>query len=72
MKSRGARALGASRRLALVERAVKPFVLFKLQPFGAVDTYVVRLRRFQRVLVSRSLGNCCLPEETYKTFLRRC
>ena len=55
-----------------MERAVKPFVLFKLQPFGAVDTYVVRLRRFQRVLVSRSLGNYRLPEETYKTFLRRC
>ena len=51
---------------------MKPFAMFKLQPFGAVRTYVSRLRRFQRVLVSRALGNYRLPEEQYKTFLRRC
>ena len=66
------RTLGSLRRLALVERTVKPFVLYKLQPYGAIKSYVSKLRSLQRVMVSRALGNYRLPYEAWKDFRRRC
>lgn len=72
LRTRGSRALGPSRRVALVERAIKPLIVYKLQPFAAVESYVNRLRRLQRVMVSRALGNYQLSTEDYKTFCARC
>ena len=72
IQTRNFRALGTLRRLALVERTVKPFLLYKLQPYGAIKSFVSKLRSLQRVMVSRALGNYRLPYEAWKDFRRRC
>ena len=45
--------------------------MYRLQIFGASDRYFSRLQKFQRVVVSRCLGNYRLPEEDVGTFHRR-
>ena len=66
------RSLGSSRRLLLLERVVKPFVMFKLQPFGASDSYVTKLRSLQRRMVARCLGQYKLSTEDWKAYFQRC
>ena len=50
------------------EGTVKPFVLYKLQAYGAIKSFVRNLRSLQRVMVSRALGNHWLPYEAWKDF----
>ena len=54
------------------ERVVKPFVMFKLQPFGASDSYVAKLRSVQGRTVARCLRQYRLSTEDWKGYFQRC
>ena len=51
---------------------MKPFIMFKLQPFGASDSYVTKLRSLQRRMVARCLGQYKLSTEDWKAYFQRC
>ena len=63
--------LGQSRRLALLERVVKPVVLHKLRAFTPSQYWFKQVCRLQNHMVSRALGNFRLPCEDFKTYLQR-
>ena len=72
LRVRGWSRLGIQRRLALLDRCVKPFLLHRLQLWGPSGALLKRLARVQRHMVSRALGNFRLPWESFKTFYQRC
>ena len=50
---------------------VKPLVLYKLQAFSPTPYWLKQLRKLQKHLVSRALGNHRLAFETLKTYWQR-
>ena len=65
------RRLGLTRRLALLDRVVKPILLFRLQPFVPTVHWAGQLRKLQRHMVSRALGNYRLPCEALRDYWKR-
>ena len=65
------RRLGLTRRLALLDRVVKPILLFRLQPFVPTVHWAGQLRKLQRHMVSRALGNYRLPCESLRDYWKR-
>ena len=63
--------LGQSRRLVLLERVVKPIILHKLLPFTPSKYWFGQVRKLQRHMISRALGNFRLPCEDLKTYWQR-
>ena len=64
--------MGFSARLLLLERVVKLFVMFKLQLFGASDSYVTKLRSFQKRMVVRCIGQYKISTEDWEAYFQRC
>ena len=60
--------LGQGRRLALLERVVKPVVLHKLRAFSPSKYWFKQVCKLQKHMVSRALGNFRLPCEDRKTY----
>ena len=66
------RRLGIPRRLKLLDRAIKPVVLYFLKPWVPTMDWLEKLRRLQNHLLSRCLGNYKLSVEDYATYAKRC
>ena len=65
------RTLGVNRRLTLLDRVVKPIVLYKLQAWVPSKFWIRQVRKLERHMVSRALDNHRLPFEDLKVFWQR-
>ena len=70
-RQRGWRQLGVRRRLALLDRCVRPYVLYKLQICGPTAHWSGKVRKLQRHLVGRALNLSKLSVEDWEEFMRR-
>ena len=66
------RRLGVPRRLKLLDRAIKPVVLYFLKPWVPTMDWLEKLRRLQNHLLSRCLVNHRLSVEDFATYSQRC
>ena len=71
VRCRSWKKLGLRRRLVLLDRCVRPFVLNKLQIFGPTKFWVSQLDKLQRHMLSRALGHHRLPTDDLKTYWKR-
>ena len=71
VRCRSWRKLGLSRRCALLELSVRSVILYKLQIFAPSDFWLKQLRKLQRHMLSRTLGNYRLPCESLKDYWQR-
>ena len=55
-RKRGWRQLGVRRRLTLLDRCVRPYVLYKLQICGPTSHWFGKVKKLQRHLVGRALN----------------
>jgi len=71
VRCRSWRKLGLSRRCALLELSVRSMILYKLQILAPSDFWLKQLRKLQRHMLSRTLGNYRLPCESLKDYWQR-
>ena len=71
VRSRGWKRLGVQRRLALLDRVVRPLLSYKLRIHGPSPHYFSQLQKLQRHMVSRACGNFRLATEDWKSFCSR-
>ena len=71
VRCRGWKGFGVRRRLALLDRAVKPVLIHRLRIFGPTQFFLDNVRKLQRHLVSRACGNHRLSVESARDFFSR-
>ena len=63
--------LGLKRRFAVLERCVRPIVMFKLQAFSPTQHWSKQVSKLQRHMLARCLGQHRLASELPKDFFQR-
>ena len=71
VRCRGWKSFGVRRRLALLDRAVKPVLMHRLRIFGPTQFFFDKVGKLQRHLVSRACGNHRLSSDSARDFFSR-
>ena len=71
VRARSWKQFGLRRRFALLQRCVRPIILFKLQVFAPTKFWVTQLDKLQKHMLSRTLGWHRLPFEDFKVYWQR-
>ena len=71
VRARSWKQFGLRRRFILLQRCVRPIVLYKLQIFAPTKFWIKQLDKLQKHMLSRALGWHRLPFEDLKVYWRR-
>ena len=71
LRQKGWKKLGFQRRLAILNRAVKPIILRALSAWAPTPHYVAELNKLQRRMVAKLTNLFMYPLETWRSFWSR-
>ena len=70
VRARSWKQFGLKRRFTLLQRCVRPIILYKLQIFAPTKFWIKQLDKLQKHMLSRTLGWHRLPFEEVKVYWR--